>query len=211
MNTKLIPALLCALATGTMLAGCSDLSGSDRGRVRLVMSSDNNGNPSIATDAAASVAAANGDDDRNGGRDERPSRWFTSANVTLSSILVRTLDGELIPLDIDLPVSVDVVRIEGGRQIELPEGLLPPDTYDQVVVVMTAVQGTTRDGTLITIEPPGGGWTAIIPVCPLEVAEGETELIGLKLQVNNALRPIGNRWSFHPQFRSAANCVDNEG
>ena len=191
------------------LAGCDGLSGSDRGRVRVTLSRDGGG--SLATLVQDSATAylnhdhgkKNGDDDDD---DHRFSFRFQTATVTLSSVLARTLDGELVDLDMELPLGLDVVRIEGGRQLLLPDGFLPADIYDQVVLVITAVQGETLDGTLVTIEPPGGGWTAVVPICPLEVTDGATAVVGLALNVRNSFVAVGNWWSFQPRFRSLAAC-----
>lgn len=196
-----------ALAAVAMvaLAGCGidGLFGNDGGRVRIALSRDDGGVANVVADTATVVADRGDDDDDDGKRGE----WrFQTATVTLSSILARTNDGELVDLDIDLPITVDVVRIDGGKQLVLPDGFLPADTYDQVVLVITAVQGTTRDGTVVTIEPPGGGWTAIIPICPLEVVESATTTVGLALNVRSSFLRVGNWWSFQPRFRSLVDC-----
>jgi len=200
-----------ALALGAVLlvSGCNidGLLGGDGGRVRVALSRDG-GNAFGAS--VANLVTDPGvlrDDDDDDDDDHRRGIWrFQAATVTLSSILARTHDGELVDLDVDLPVIVDVVKIDGGKQVLLPDGFLPADTYDQVILVMTAVQGVTHDGTVVTIEPPGGGWTAVIPICPLEVVEGETTLVGLALNVRSSFLQVGNWWSFHPRFRSLLDC-----
>jgi hypothetical protein len=96
-----------------------------------------------------------------------------------------------------------VVRIDGGKQVVLPDGFLPADTYDQVVLVMTAVQGVTNDGTVITVEPPGGGWTAVVPICPIEVTDAAAETVAIAFNVRNSFLRLGiNNFSFQPRFRS---------
>ena len=201
-----------ALAIGALLTlpGCSldGLFGHDGGRVRMVLSRDNGGalNTSVANLVGESAGLSDRDDDD---EDEKRGDWrFQTATVTLSSILARTNDGELVNLDIDLPITVDVVKIDGGKQLVLPDGFLPADTYDQIVLVITAVQGVTRDGTVVTIEPPGGGWTAIVPICPMEVVESATTTVGLALNVRSSFLQVGNWWSFHPRFRSLVDCDD---
>jgi hypothetical protein len=107
----------------------------------------------------------------------------------------------------ELPAMVDVVAMEeGGRTVTLPDGTLPPATYDQIVVVMTHVEGVLWDGTIITITPPGGGWTAIVPVCPFEVADGSTAIVGLMLPVRTAFAWGEGRFRFEPRFRSRVRC-----
>ena len=200
-----------ALAIGVVLmtAGCDlDSLFGGSGNVKVVLSRDGGGLGAIAANMVQdSAAALNRDDDDN----HRVGAWsFQTATVTLSSILARTTDGELVNLDVDLPITVDVVKIDGGRQLQLPDGFLPPDTYDQIVVVMTAVRGVTRDGTAVTIEPPGGGWTAVIPICQLEISDGTTTTVGLGLNVRNSFVQVGNWWSFQPRFRSLVDCTQND-
>ena len=204
--SNLALALAFALAIVVAVSACSDSLGPNRGRVRMVLGSD-------ASSFNLGVTAAGVGGDRNDANDgeshDRPSRWFRAANVTLSSVLVRNSDGVLVNLDLDVPVTVDVVQLENGRRIQLPDGVLPVGEYDQVVLVMTAVQGVMLDGTIVTIQPPGGGWTAIIPICTFDVAEGDTDVVGLNLVVRNAFsRGSTSSFHFQPQFRGTADCVD---
>ncbi len=120
--------------------------------------------------------------------------------MTLSSILARNLDGMLVHVTMDLPVTVDVLSMEGRTEVVLLDAILPPATYDQVVVVMTQVEVVTHDGTTIRITPPGGGWTAITPNCPFVVEEGATTTVGLKFMLNHAFRLRNNRFHFQPRF-----------
>jgi len=141
----------------------------------------------------------------------RPIPVFRSAKVTFSSILARTIDGELVHVDMDLPVTVDVSLLESGHEIELPEGELPVGTYDEVVFVMRRVEVVLWDHTRITVEPPGGGWTANVPLCPpVEVEDGGTSTVSLKVQVWNAIFWYGDRLHFEPQplFYWPGHCWD---
>ena len=193
-----LPALILAgLYAG---AACSNdgMVGSNDGRLRVVLSAEE----------AGAAAPARGEADHEDDRDDdiKLKAWFQSAQVTLSSVLVRNFDGELIDADLDLPVTVDVVKVEGGKRIVLTGGALPAGTYDQVVFVMTAVSGTTHDGTIVTIQPPGGGWTAVVPICPLMVEAGATETLEISLNVRNSFLKSGSHWGFHPKLRSKLNC-----
>ncbi len=199
MRKKRIVSLVPLLSVAALLSvtGCSagGLFGSNSGRLRLVLSGD-------GSSAAAAAISANLDND-----ESHLSHWFDSASVTLSSVLARNLDGQLINVDFALPVTVDVVKMENGKQVTLPDGALPAGTYDQVVIVMTAVSGTTHDGTEVTVEPPGGGWTAVVPICPLEVADGSTETVGITLNVRNSFLLVGSHWGFQPRFQSRLDCA----
>jgi hypothetical protein len=206
MNSNRSIQLARALAIGAVLAtlGCN-ADGSlaaNRGRVRLIISPEagNGGAPNMAAD----VAASHSDDDG-----PRPW-WFQSASVTLSSVLARNSDGVLVNLGAALPVVVDVMKIDGGKQVVLPDGILAVGSYDQIVLVMTAVQGVTEDGTAVTVEPPGGGWTAVIPICPLEVTDGGTATVGITLNVRNSFMRLASRWHFQPRFRSHLDCDSGE-
>jgi len=113
----------------------------------------------------------------------------------------------LIDAGMDLPATVDIVAMEErGRAVTLPDGELPLGTYDQIVVVMTEVEGELHDGTTITITPPGGGWTAIVPVCPFDIEDGGTEIVGLVLPVRSAFAWGEGRLRFTPRFRSRLEC-----
>ena len=192
-------ALGAALALVAAGCGNSDVLGVYEGRVRFVLSSDDAAVTSaLRTGEAASVEGPNLD----GGEDrDRDYRFFASANVTFSSIVARNLDGVLVEVVIEgMPVTVDVVAMDDGRRVVLPDGQLPPATYDQLVVVMTQVEGVTFDGTTITITPPGGGWTSIVPVCPFVVGTDDTTVVELQFNLRRAFRWHDNRFHFEPRF-----------
>lgn len=207
---KYVSGLERALIAGMLVAvaGCSlDVFGSDGGRVRMILAPEAaSAITNVVMDSAAVLDNDDDDDDR-----PRGAWWFQTANITLSSILVRSHDGELVDLDVDLPITVDVVKIDGGKSIQLPDGLLPAGDYDQVVLVVTAVRAVAHDGTIVTLEPPGGGWTAVIPLCPFEVVEGDVATVGLALNVRSSFLRLNNWWSFQPRFRSLndRNCDDS--
>lgn len=189
-------------------AGCNaDGSlGSDEGRVRVVLSRDG-ASPSVSSALATDPAANWSHDDE----EEGVGLWtFTAANVTMSSILARSTDGVLVNTGAALPVAVDVMEIDEGRTVQLPDGTLPVGSYDQVVIVITAVQGIALDGTAVTVEPPGGGWTAVVPICALDVEEGSTATVALTLNVRNSFLRTGTRWSFQPRFKSSLDCGEDE-
>jgi hypothetical protein len=192
------------LAVGLLLAaaGCGNsdgILGVNDGRVRFVLSADSDAPaPGTEIGPATSAPSLHGDEERH----DNPH--FQSANVTFSSILARNLDGVLLNVVMDLPVTLDVVIMESGREIPLPDGGLDPGTYDQLVVVMTQVEGVTHDGTTITITPPGGGWTAIVERCPFVVGEGETTVVGLRFMVRQAFFWGEGRFHFRPRLRCPA-------
>jgi hypothetical protein len=131
----------------------------------------------------------------------QPEQTLQAANVTFSSILARNLAGQLIDVTIDLPVTVDMLSLLNGQEITLPIGFLPPDTYDQIVVVMTQVAVTLADGTQVAITPPGGGWTAIVPVtAPFTVVLDQTTAISINFRVDLSFGCNANAWEFHPEF-----------
>jgi hypothetical protein len=193
---KASKALLTVLALG--LVACDSPMGTDGGRVRLTLSSGD----FTALAAPATGPAATGDYEG----EYRP--LFQSANVTFSSIFARNTSGQLIDMGVeDLPVIVDVVAMEeGGRTVTLPDGVLPAATYDQIVVVMTGVEAVLRDGTTIAITPPGGGWTAVVPICPLVVEESSTSVVDLMLPVRSAFVFAEGRFRFMPRFRTRVRC-----
>jgi hypothetical protein len=198
--------LLVALTLAAAACGASDdMLGVNEGRVRFVLSS---GDASLGVvDGPSSVAARtesgpNGEIPADPSRGDGPHFGVASANVTFASILARNLDGVLVNVEMDppLPVTVDVMALEGGgREIQLPEGSLPAASYDQLVVVMTAVELVTHDGTSITIDPAGGGWTAIVAVCPFTV-DAEATTVALKFMVRKSFFWSGSRFHFQPRL-----------
>jgi hypothetical protein len=131
-----------------------------------------------------------------------------AANVTFASILARNLDGELINVTIDLPVTVDLIGLGTDGSFTLPAGFLPPGTYDQIVIVMTQVALTLENGTIVTIEPPGGGWTAVLAVAdPFTVAEGQTTTVDINFRAGGLFRWLDGVWEFHPDF----DCPGDDG
>ena len=114
----LLPSRVHALRHATVLCllvlaascGVDGALGPNEGRVRLTLSRDAG---AVAANITTPEVATHNNDDHEG-----PSEFsFTSATVTLASVMVRRLDGVLVPLEIDLPVDVDVVKLEGGRRM----------------------------------------------------------------------------------------------
>ncbi len=203
LDRRRLSSLATVLAVGQVLvvAGCGDsdgVLGINDGRVRFVLSS--------GADAAAvqlgqaSGALQDGVVATDGDHHDGYHRLFQSANVTFSSILARNLDGVLVDVAMELPVTVDVLSLDDGKEIELPEGELPAATYDQVVVVMTRAEGVTLDGTTVTITPPGGGWTAIVRICPFVVQEGGTTTVSIKFMLDQAFSWRDSRYHFEPRL-----------
>lgn len=198
--------LALLLALGAAACGESDPFGVHGGGVRFVLTSTADAiapsvdavEPGVVTTESVDASGPMASGDFEGDRHHNP--FFESANVTFTSILARDLDGVLVDVVMELPTTVDIVSMEDGRQVTLPDGELPPATYDQVVVVMSEVQGVTYDGTTITIAPPGGGWTAIVPICPFVVEEGATTVVGLALEVGRSFAWRDNRFHFQPRF-----------
>jgi len=188
--------MVLAVGLPLIVMGCGksdSILGSNGGNVRFVLSS--------GSDAPVAAAVQDGPAATDGDRDHERHRFFQSANVTFSSILARNFDGVLVNVEMELPVTVDVLSLENGKEVTLPEGILPPATYDQVVLVMTEVQGVTFDGTTITIDPPGGGWTAVVPLCPFVVAQSDPPAtVGIQFNLNQAFSWRNNRYHFKPQF-----------
>ncbi len=135
-------AMVLALGLALVVTGCGEsnsLVGGDDGnggKVRFVLSSgtDASVEPSVSAPLDRADGPAATDGDRN---DKLHHGYFESANVTFASVLARNLDGVLVNVEMELPVTVDVVSLEDGREIALPDGDVPPGSYDQVIIVMT--------------------------------------------------------------------------
>jgi hypothetical protein len=179
------------------LAACgSDTAG--KGRVAIVMSATGAGVASATANAGLVDGSASPSTSHGGCL---PGQGLQAANVTLSSILARTVGGVLTNFTIDLPVTVDVLKLSSGADTTLPIGYLPPGTYDQIVVVMTKVEVTLLNGTKVAITPPGGGWTSIVPVAqPFTVVEGQTTTIALNFRKDLSFGCGSGNWEFKPRF-----------
>ena len=185
-NALALAGLAAALVVVTSCSnGSDDAMQSGKGRVRIVMSAT----------GEAPVSAAVTDGGSSSDHD------LKAAHVTFASILARNLDGELIDVTIDLPVTVDVLGLVSAGSLTLPAGFLPPGTYDQLVIVITKVELTLANDTVVTIDPPGGGWTAVIPVAEtFTVAEGLTTTVTIKFRPRSSFSWLDGAWNFHPEF-----------
>jgi hypothetical protein len=192
------PSRLLVIGLAFLAAGCDLGFGPDQGRVRFVLSSSSGG----AAAGVAGTTAASPSLGSEWDHEDHDYRAFQAANVTFSSILARNQDGELVDVAMDLPVQVDVVSMDtGGSEVTLPDGDLPPGTYDQLVVVMTQVETVLKDGTQLAITPPGGGWTAIVPLCAFSVEDGGTTTVSLQFMVRQSFAWRNARYQFQPQLR----------
>lgn len=190
-----------ALGLALLSAGCgsTDMLGLNQGRVQFLLSS---GTSPTATGQASATATPEADVTQplTDGETDSPHRFFQSASVDITSILARDADGVLVNVDMELPVTVDIVSMENGKHVTLPDGDLPAGTYDQLVLVLKKLEGTTWDGTQITIVPPGGGWTTIVPVCPFTVDDNVTTTVSLAFDLQTAFTWRNDHYFFQPRF-----------
>ena len=201
LNAKLFAVLAAAaIALAGLACNSSDGTSSGMGQVRFVMASATAPAGTMGTsDGLLTVGGSSGTLSPSQDDDDRPR--LQQANVTFTSILARTLDGELVPVNTDLPATVDLLGVVNGHEVTLPAGLLPPGTYDQLVVVMSSVELVKQDGTHIAITPPGGGWTSIVRVgSPFQVTEGQTTNIELRFRWWSAFHLEDGRIEFEPEF-----------
>jgi Domain of unknown function (DUF4382) len=193
--------LLIALAFITACINHNDESDPRPGNVQFVLTAA----PAMATSTAGSTgttglsSAVPLSDDDDGEGDDILSR-LSQVNVTFSSLLARNLDGELVSLVIDLPLTVDLISVLNGNQVTFPAGTLPPGMYDQIVVVIKKVEFVFVDGLNKALTPPGGGWTRIIPVETFEVIDGQTITIELRFRPLHAFEELNGEFEFSPDF-----------
>jgi hypothetical protein len=210
LGTKRLGGLATVLAVAftAVAVGCGDGNalGPNEGGVQFVLSS-----PASATLAGAQASPGASMDGCWGDCHDGDHPMLQAANVTFSSILARNLSGVLVNVTMDLPTTVDVVALRDSNNVTLPAGILPPDTYDQIVVVMTEVQVVTPDSTVITVNPPGGGWTAVVPVCRFDVVDGATTQVGLKFDAFRAFTWRTGGYRFQPGFSCDSGTTDGGG
>jgi len=208
-----------------LVSGCSDsnVTGQPAGAaVRVVLSVD------VSAPAAAGVAedsitalgsggtagsltpdgySGGGREDRNSDDDgDRPR--LTGAEILVTDLQARSVTQQrFVGLDVELPVSVDLIALsESGGEVELGVGYLPPDVYDQFVLVISSLTLTGPNGGRLILEPPGGGWTVVLRADPFEVIEGEMTTVQIrfcprsfKFRVDANLDDIGSD-DFDPEF-----------
>jgi hypothetical protein len=202
LNGRRLGSVAFVLGAGFVLVatGCDSVLGTSGGSVRFVLSAG--GDAAVLSEVATLGEEPMASEAHDG--DGHHGRLFESANVTFSSILARNEEGVLVDVDMELPVMVDVLSLDNGKEVTLPEGQLPPGTYDQVVIVMTHVEGVTADSTTIAITPGGGGWTAIIPLCPFMVEGDGPTTVTINFDLDQAFSLRDSRYHFNPHFTCEA-------
>lgn len=194
LSSKL--ALGAIVLSSTLLAcGGQDDPG---GRISIVLSST----APVASAAGALTGGAVADM-RDGEHDDGESACggLQAASVTFSEIEARTIEGDLVDVSIDLPVTVDLLALVDGKEATLPAGALPPGTYDQLVLVIRQVEVTLANGTKVAITPPLGGWTAVVPVSPpVDVVEGATTTVPIEFRRERSFGCGAGKWMFRPEF-----------
>ena len=192
---------LLTLSLALTIAACSSSHGeraSRTGNVRVMLTAA----PATTTAPAGATTNAVAPGGSSWGSDDGDmlSR-LSQVNVTFSSLMARNLNGDLVDLVTTLPMTVDLIPIINGHEVNLPAGTLPAGMYDQFVVVITHVQFAFTDGGKIDLTPPGGGWTKIIPVQTFEVIDGQTTVIELRFHPEHAFEDMGGGdFHFSPDF-----------
>lgn len=205
--------LLKILALGTLAglalvaaacSGSSDVTNTKNlGRVQMTMTAAPavaGASVSGAGPAGLASGSASGSVATNPLHESDPSPGFKSAKATLTSILARNVDGQLVEVMMDLPTIVDLMALGTSSTVTLPVGLLPPGDYDQFVVVIKSLEIVTQNDTTITIEPPGGGWTAIVKATPFSVVAEQTTDVTLKFRKWSSFGWMNGKIDFHPEF-----------
>jgi hypothetical protein len=191
---------VCALATAAILTSSCSNSGSNGngGKVRMILGGGSTQAATLGPTQATTLSDGSG-------------RTIDSASISLSSILARNLDGQLIDVSMALPVTLDIIQLIQGRTVELPIGTLPVGSYDQLVIVIRSLHVGLSDGTLIDVTPPGGGWTAIVRTDPFEVVDGSVTTVHLHFRSDRAFQWINNHLEFDPEFDCTVEHGDDHG
>jgi hypothetical protein len=217
--------LSTALAVGLVLifAACSssnDFTGTEGdGQVQFLLSSSGSDlatssdaidgletERGVPGDALSTLSPDHDSDDDSSDDNNMPGNGFDprphieSASATFASFLARNQDGELIPVDIELPTTVDLLALHDGDPMPMPLGSLPAGTYDQVVVVIVKLSLVLRSGLGIDLTPPGGGWTVVVPICPFTIDEGASTTVKMNFLKYQSFSPDGGGFGFHPRF-----------
>ena len=128
-----------------------------------------------------------------------PTGRLKAANVTISDVEARRSDGTWIPIDRDLPAVIDLLALaDGGVAANLPSGLLPEGHYSALQLRIAKIELTVRNGTPVTIAPPGAGWVVLIPV-DFEVVIGQATNVTLKVRLDLSFRLVNGEFEFDPE------------
>jgi hypothetical protein len=203
--------LILVAGIALLTAACSgggDMVGSDKGQVRIVMTSTEDplaaghtAPDSISAQSGSTVSPILGEDhdhDDDDREDGCACRRLKAANVTFSSVLARNIDGEFIDTSMNLPRTLDMLGFNDRGRIELPAGFLPPGIYDLILVNITKVEFVLLNDLKISIEPPLGGWVSRLEVRPrpFEVIEGETTTVLLRFYPHRMFKVKDGKFKF---------------
>lgn len=174
------------LGAAILLGSCSNTPNmSDRGMMRLHIGA-------TPTTMGGTAPAVTGEDDA--------LSHLTAATITISSIEVHSTDGTWVPVASGLPVTLDLLAImNSGGSVSLPADLLPPGTYDAIQLGITKLDLTLTDGTMISVTPPGAGWTVNIAVT-FTVVAGQATDIQLNVHCGGSFHLLNGEFEFDPQI-----------
>ena len=175
------------IGAAILLGSCSNTpSTSDKGMMRLHIGA-------TPTTMAGTAPAVTGEDDA--------LSQLSAANITISAIEVHsTTDGTWVPVESGLPVTIDLLAImNSGGTASLPADLLPPGTYDAIQLVISKLDLTLTDGTMISVTPPGAGWTVNIAVS-FTVVAGQATDIKLNVHCGGSFHLLNGEFEFDPQI-----------
>jgi hypothetical protein len=175
------------IGAAILLGSCSNTPNtSDKGMMRLHIGA-------TPTTMGGTAPAVTGEDDA--------LSHLTAATITISSIEVHsTADGTWVPVASGLPVTLDLLAImNSGGTATLPADLVPPGTYDAIQLGITKLDLTLTDGTMVSVTPPGTGWTVQIPVT-FTVVAGQATDIKLNVHCDGSFHLLNGVFEFDPEI-----------
>ncbi len=201
LSRKTLAAIV--VGVGLLAAACSGSSDTfntaGKGQVRIAMSTGTG--PTVNTAGMATTGTRTGTPSLTTNSDQGSLMTsMQSANVTFSKIQARNSAGTWVDVLIALPVTLDLLSLRDGRNVDLPVGYLPPGTYDALTVTITQVDIVMMDTTKISITPPAGGWTAEFSTKPFVVVDGQPTSIHIMFREDMSFHFMNGSIQFEPEF-----------
>jgi hypothetical protein len=128
-----------------------------------------------------------------------PSSHLQAAEVNISGIEARRLEGGWVPTGSALPAAVELLALANvGDKATFPADLLPEGHYTALQVRFNQVGVTLTGGTKMALAPQGTGWVVLIPV-DFDVTADRGTVVGLNIRLDQSFRSVSGHFEFDPQ------------
>jgi len=125
---------------------------------------------------------------------DQPSPTVLNAMMTVDSVTLTAADGTLYPLEsAQLDTPFDLAQLTGGNQVNLGVEPVPAGDYVQLTLVVSALDITLTDTTVVPVIQPASSLSVQLPLS-LTVAPGEDVVLGVDFPLT-AIGFDGTNWT----------------